>query len=119
MVPGSAPQPTDRGILLISVFGETIQRGLGRCQGRSLIDPRRSLTTVLPEDIGQTVTHHADDALLHLGPEVYRFYGLRKAGEAAAAGDENTADPEDFQFGQDVEPGFRVFLQLTSQPQES
>ena len=98
-----------------------MQRGLGQLYGRGLVDrPEvlRHLLVVLPGDVSQAVAHHVDDAQLHLGPGIHRLYGLRKAGQAIAAGDEDVVDTAVLQFGEHVEPELCAFVLLDPQAQE-
>ena len=121
MVPVSAPQPADSGILLIPVFCEAIKRGLGLLQGSGLVyrpEILGHLLTVLPGDVGQAVTHHVYDAELHLGPGIHRLYGLRKARQTVAAGDEDITNASVLQFGEHVEPEFCPFVLLDPETQE-
>ena len=107
MLPEPAPQPADRGILLVPMFGKAIQRGLGLLQGRGLVDRPEILgypITVYPGDVGQAVCHHVDGAELNLGLEVHRLYGLWKATQAVEAGDEDIINAPVLQFGEHVEP---------------
>ena len=116
-----APLPADRGILLIPEAGEAVQRGLGLLQGNGPVyspEIPGHLLAVLPGHVGQAVAHHVDDAELHLGPGVYRLYGLRKARQAIAAGDEDVSNAPVLQFGEHVEPELRAFVLLDPQAQE-
>ena len=58
------------------------------------------------------------DAELHLGPGIHRLYGLRKARQAVAAGDEDITNAPVLQFGQYVEPELCPFVLLDPEPQE-
>ena len=58
------------------------------------------------------------DAELHLGLGVHRLYGLRKARQAVAAGDEDIGNAPVLQFGQYVEPELCPFVLLDPEAQE-
>ena len=103
------------------MFGKAIKRGLGLLQGSGLVyhpEILGHLLTVLPGDVGQAVTHHVYDAELHLGPGIHRLYGLRKARQAVAAGDEDITNAPVLQFGQYVEPELCPFVLLDPEAQE-
>ena len=87
MVPVPGALPVEHRDTLTLVFGEVRQRGFGLPQGSSLVDRPEvlgHLLTVLPGDIGQTVTLYANNAGLLLALE-YTFptgWGSQEGGRS-------------------------------------
>ena len=121
MVPVFSPQPANGRIPSIPALCEAVQRGFGLLEGRRLVDRPEVLGdhfSVLPGYVGQAVSHHVDDAELHLSLGIHRLYGLWKARQAVAAGDEDITNAPVLQFGQYVEPALCPFVLLDPESQE-
>ena len=94
MVPLSAPQRADRGMMLIPAVGKAVQIGFSPFDGGPLV-----VRPKIPDDLYDSCkrhrsgcSHHADDEELHLGLGVHSLNGLRKARKAVTAGDKDIAN---------------------------
>ena len=98
-----APCYADGGELGVPLFAKGIEFGFGIIDGGGSINALEISSdhlAIFPGDKIQTIAHHMHDAQLDFGLRKDALNGIREAGEAVQAGNQNVADTAISELGQ-------------------